>query len=552
MDNKTISSLLTLYGKLRILHGENEFRAKPYLQSGFIFNKLNITFSSLSADEILGLKDLSKSLSSKVVEILATGTFSDLEQIQGKTPEGIIDMLQIRGLGPSKVRELWKQLGIESPGELLYACMENRLLELKGFGKKTQDTIIQELEFSLKNKNKWRYASVEPLALELLERLTAIYGVERVALAGEFRRQNPVIHQLELVGVVTDRESFRDVLTHMGFDLHQHSDREWKLLDAGRGLQILFHLTTSSHFHSQWLLRSADPEHIASLGPISEEVVSEQQAYQMAGVPYHIPAMRDVAHQKYRPEQRQEVLDMWDIKGAIHNHSVWSDGQHTIREMAAYCIMRGWEYLVICDHSVSATYANGLNEERLYQQWEEIQQINKELFPFKVFKGIESDILSDGSLDYPPSILSQLDVVVASVHSHLRMDEQKANTRLIRAIENPYTTILGHPTGRLLLSRKGYPIDIHSILDACAANGVSIELNANPHRLDIDWRYLDLAVQKNVWVSINPDAHYDKGLDDMRYGILVAQKAGLSPKHVLNGLSLSAFETYIEQKKNRI
>jgi DNA polymerase (family X) len=239
-----------------------------------------------------------------------------------------------------------------------------------------------------------------------------------------------------------------------------------------------------------------------------------------------------------------------DIRGIIHSHSTWSDGSNSIEEMAAACIKKGLEYLVISDHSKSAFYANGLNEERIIAQQQLIDDLNKKIAPFRIFKSIECDILNDGSLDYGNDVLSSFDLVITSVHSNLKMTEEKAMTRLLKAIENPYTTILGHMTGRLLLSRPGYPVDHVRIIEACKANKVVIELNAHPRRLDMDWRFIRNAVSQGVLISIDPDAHAIDGYDDNRYGVLAAQKGGLSKEQNLSSFSLTDFEKYISKKKN--
>jgi DNA polymerase (family X) len=244
-----------------------------------------------------------------------------------------------------------------------------------------------------------------------------------------------------------------------------------------------------------------------------------------------------------------DVIVPADIKGIIHSHSNWSDGSHTIEEMAKAAVAQGFEYLVISDHSKSAFYANGLSEERIKEQHFYIDELNKKMPLFKIFKSIESDILNDGNLDYSNSILSTFDLVIASIHSNLKMSEEKAMFRLINAIENPYTTILGHLTGRLLLSRKGYPIDHKKIIDACAANNVVIELNAHPSRLDIDWKHIDYALNKNVLISIDPDAHVTDGFNDVRYGVLMAQKAMVTKQNNLSSFSLKEFAEFLNKRK---
>jgi DNA polymerase (family 10) len=242
-----------------------------------------------------------------------------------------------------------------------------------------------------------------------------------------------------------------------------------------------------------------------------------------------------------------ELIVPEEIKGVVHNHSIYSDGLNTVEEMALECMRQGYQYLVMSDHSKSAFYANGLFPDRVYQQQEEIDRLNIKYPDFKIFKSIESDILSDGSLDYDEDVLSSFDIVIASVHSNLKMDEEKATLRLLGAIENPYTRILGHPTGRLLLARKGYPIDHKKIIDACAANGVVIELNASPHRLDMDWSWIPYATEKGVMISINPDAHSIGGIDDIRWGVAAARKGGLTAENCLNSKSLADFERWVNK-----
>jgi len=242
------------------------------------------------------------------------------------------------------------------------------------------------------------------------------------------------------------------------------------------------------------------------------------------------------------------LIEETDIKGVVHTHSTYSDGLNTLKEMAEYTKAQGFEYLVMSDHSKSAFYANGLQPERVLMQMEEIDALNQQLAPFRIFKGIESDILNDGSLDYPEDILSKFEVIIASVHSNLRMDEAKATQRIIKAVENPHTRILGHPTGRLLLSRQGYPLDHQKVIDACAANGVVIELNASPYRLDLDWSWIPYALEKGVMISINPDAHSKQGIHDIHFGVLSARKGALSAEYCLNAKGVNDFVTWIESR----
>ena len=276
----------------------------------------------------------------------------------------------------------------------------------------------------------------------------------------------------------------------------------------------------------------------------------EAAVFRQAGIPVIPPCLRETGDiiRTARQQGIPKLIQASDIRSLIHSHSNWSDGSNTLEEMAAECIKRGWEYMVISDHSQTAFYANGLKEDRIREQHRQIDLLNSQLAPFRIFKSIESDILNDGSLDYPEEVLKTFDLVIASVHSNLGMSEEKANARLIKAIENPYTRILGHMTGRLLLSRNGYPVDHRLIIDACAANKVVIELNAHPRRLDIDWRWIPYALEKEVLLSINPDAHALEGFNDVKYGVLAAQKGGLTVKNNLSSFSLREFESFLQIK----
>ncbi|MBA3972450.1 MAG: DNA polymerase/3'-5' exonuclease PolX, partial [Bacteroidetes bacterium] len=306
-------------------------------------------------------------------------------------------------------------------------------------------------------------------------------------------------------------------------------------------------------FYLRLFETTASVDHLMQLSikPIPANYHSEEEIFASIKMQYIQPELREGRTEVSLAQGNKipELIEMKDLRGILHNHSTYSDGMNTLADMAIYCKELGYEYLGICDHSQSAFYAEGLKPDRVLAQHAEIEELNKKLFPFKIFKGIESDILNDGSLDYSEDILKTFDFIVASVHSNLKMNEEKATTRLIKAIENPYTTILGHPTGRLLLSRAGYPIDHKKVIDACAANGVIIELNAHPYRLDIDWRWIPYCLEKGVKISINPDAHEKSGYHDMYYGTCVARKGMLTKDMCFNSLSLNELERFFSNRK---
>jgi len=559
MENKTIARTLRLLSQLMELHEVNPFKIKSIANAAFKVDKLPFKIADKPYDELEKVDGIGKSIAGKLVELLTTGSMAELQELLDATPPGIVEMLSIKGIGPKKIAIIWHELGIENTGELYYACNENRLVEAKGFGLKTQDEIRKVIEFRMANTGKFLYAQVEASANELLKKLTGLIGESRIEICGEFRRRCEIINELCFVigtgkpaGVINEIQT-AVLLTDISFDEHSISGK------TENGIAVKINLVSETSFYTEVFKYTGDEEHVeAILSRISDTgfiAQSEQEIYDKSGLQYMEPELREGASfiEKAADKQLPKLIAYTDLKGTLHNHSSWSDGIVALENIALY--LRDelkLEYLGICDHSKSAFYANGLSIERVLQQHEEIDHLNKKITGFHIFKGIESDILNDGSLDYPDEILKRFDFIVASVHSNLKMIEEKATERLIKAIENPYTTILGHPTGRLLLSRKGYDIDYKKVIDACADNGVVIEINANPLRLDLDWRWHRYALDKGVVLSINPDAHRNEGYHDMHYGTLVARKGGLTAEKCLNARSLDEIKTIFAARKSNI
>ena len=548
MDNSAISDVFSLLAKLMDIHGENGFRAKSYANTAFTIDKLPAQLSETPKEKWAGIKGIGDSSAKKIEEILTTGSLLQLQLLIDKTPPGILEMMRLRGIGPKKINTIWKEMEIESLGELLYACQENRLKLYKGFGDKTQQSIMEIIEFYFSNRGHYLYGALIPFANEIENLLNGIFGKERVAVSGKFRRQIEVIEQLEFV----INENVQNVLTNLSLlkDFTFSSEDNEKLTFTYQNkLSIQIHCVTEDDYIFHVVRTSASDEFFEALksaGATQKKYSSEEDLFTQINLPY-IPSARREKTSILNKKQISEQLSPAQIKGVIHSHSTWSDGSNTIEEMANACIEKGYEYLVLSDHSKSAFYASGLFEEKIIAQHAQIDELNTRLAPFKIFKSIESDILNDGSLDYSEDVLKTFDLVIASVHTNLKMTEEKANQRLVKAIENPYTTILGHPTGRLLLARKGYPINYEMIIDACIANNVAIEINANPLRLDMDWRFVDEALEKGAVFSIDPDAHSTAGIDDIFYGVFSAQKTLLSTATNLSSFSLQQFENYIKQ-----
>jgi len=540
------------------LHNENPFKIRSVANAAFKIDKLPYPINTKSLAEMEQVDGLGKSMASKINELVHTNSIQELADLINQTPSGIIEMMQIKGIGPKKILVIWKDLGIETVGELYYACNENRLIEAKGFGLKTQEEIKKKIEFSMASNGRFLYAKVENLAEELLYLTKKELNTEHIYITGQFRRKCEIIDSLDFLIIGQASEEIKECLILNGIENVELSGQEIKC-NTESGLTIYFSFCNAEELGKELFLKTGSEEHIKSilsiLGGADLNNKTEKEIYEFAGLSFIEPELREGNNEieLAKSNKLPDLIEYADLKGSLHNHSTWSDGIHTLEEMASYCRNElNLEYFGICDHSKSAFYANGLNELRVAAQHREIDELNIKLAPFKIFKGIESDILYDGSLDYSNEVLSTFDFVVASIHSILKMTEEKATERLIKAIENPYTTILGHPTGRLLLSRSGYPIDHKRVIDACAANKVIIEINANPLRLDLDWRWHQYAISKGVLLSINPDAHRVEGNLDMKYGTLIARKGGLSSLNCLNAMNLEQISRVFEQQKTKL
>jgi len=557
MENYQIADLLKDIARLMELHGENSFKIKSYQNAAFKLDRLTTPIHGLSKEELENVDGIGKSLSAKLATYFTTGEIEEYQKLLSDTPEGVLDIMHVKGIGPKKTSIIWKEMGIESLGELLYACNENRLIEVKGFGAKTQQQIKEAVQYKLASKGYFHFATSEQLAETTFQKIKNLQGLSW-NYCSDFRRKCEILQRIEIIIKNSFADEFKNLLL-ANKELSLLNSEEKKLeYNSSIGLPINITIVSDDHFIYETWKQTGNEKHLAFCLENKSNInitacLSEEEIYQTLSLPYYIPEIREgLLEAKYATEKAiPSFIEYTDLKGCLHNHSTYSDGIHSLKEMANAARDLGLTYFGICDHSKSAGYANGLSIERVQQQHEEIDLLNKEYSSFKIFKGIESDILSDGSLDYPDEILSTFDFIVASVHSGLKMDEDKATTRLIKAIENPYTTILGHPTGRLLLARKGYPIDHKKVIDACAQNNVVIELNAHPYRLDIDWRWIDYCMEKNVMISINPDAHETAGLLDMHYGVCAARKGGLTKASTFNAFTLEEINNWFQKKKSQ-
>lgn len=540
MTNKEIAKHLDFIANLLELHDENPFKIRSYQNSYNTIRQQYEEIANLNFEQLIQIKGIGKSIATDILELLNSGEIKILKELLTKTPEGLIDLLKVKGLGPKKIRALWQDLSITSLGELEYAIRENRLTLIKGFGFKIQDNILNQIEFLNASKGKILYFKAKYIADDLIEKLSSNFPDNKFSITGELRRQMPVI---EKIGIISD----------IGFGrLKSFEDPEFRYENEVfyyKNTIIDFYYSETDDFCEN-LFMTTGPDNFTKYF-IFNKNTTEEDIFSSNFHSYIPPNFRDIdmLPKDIKNFDINNYISLRDIKGILHNHSIWSDGSDKLMDMALYYKELGYDYMLISDHSKSAFYANGVKEQDVIRYIEEVRKTSEYLSDFNVFAGIESDILGDGSLDYSDETLKMFDVIIASVHSGLNMDKDKATDRLVRAIENPFTRILGHMTGRILLAREGYPLDNDKIFDACAANDVAIELNCNPQRMDIDWTLISKAQDKGINFCINPDAHSKFEVRYIDYGVIAAQKGGMLKANCINAKTTAEFVKWISEGK---
>ena len=565
MKNKDIIKLLSSTISFMELHGENEFKIKSYSNAVYNLERQSKKLNDLNLEQIAGLPGVGKSIANTIDEIKRNEQSEKLTELIKATPPGLVKLLKLRGIGAKKLRVLWQQAHITNANELLQAIDQGKLSQLKGFGAKTIQNLRGIALFALEVEGYVYYADAYKWAQQLIAEIVKKLPKAKLSTAGKLRRKWEIINKLEFVlaypapmqvAVALEKiEALEKSPTTSGIFT-------WRGYLKHNGLAVEIHLTSLPKFFNTLFLKTGAQQHIhfskagQTLKQIAEQEpsTSEEAIYNKLGLAYCPPELREGSWELPLAEAHSlpKLVETNDLQGVLHNHSTYSDGENSLEEMAKACINAGYSYLGISDHSKAANfYANGMFEETVKKQHQEIDRLNQQLTPFKIFKGIEADILANGALDYNAETLASFDFVVASIHSGLQMNKEKATNRLLAAIANPYTTMLGHATGRLLLLRQGYPIDHKTIIDACAHYGVIIEINAHPKRLDLDWRWVHYALEQNVLFSINPDAHATDGINDMYYGVCTGRKGGLTADRTFNAWPLSKVENYFSERKNK-
>jgi DNA polymerase (family 10) len=555
MDKKAVAAILEEIALLLELAGENPFKVRAY-ETGA---RAVLTFpGDLAAAQVSGelarVKGIGKSLAGVIGELLTRGDAALYRELKSNTPPGLLELLQVPGLGPKKARVLFHDLQITGVGELEYACQENRLTALPGFGAKTQEKIKAGLASLRRYAGLFRLGDLLPLAEFLVSHWRIVPGIQRLEMAGPVRRGLEVAGTIDLT-IATDQP--QQVLVSLekilDADLRGHGFSQVETI-LPQGVPLLLTLVAPQIFGAAWLAATGNEDHFLSLqhlardhnlhltpqGLWAEGVLQpcreEIDIYRRLGLPLISPELREGLGEIEAGQQNRlpRLVTTEDIQGCFHVHSYYSDGVNSLEELIAGSTQRGWSFLGVSDHSQTAAYAGGLRPPDLDRQKQEVDARRRNHPNFTLFWGVESDILIDGSLDYPDDIIQRFDFVIASIHAQFNLKREAMTERILAALANPFCTMLGHSSGRLLLAREPYEYDVEAILEFAGAHQVIIEINASPYRLDLDWRWLRRAKELGVLISINPDAHSLEGLDDVNYGVTMARKGWLAPEDILN------------------
>jgi len=551
--------------------GENPFKVRSFENAARAIENLPGDIGGMIASgALLEVKGIGKSIFSHVEELHKTGRLGAYEELKAKVPAGLLDILRIPGLGPKKVKALYEKLGVKSIDDLEQAANDNQIAPLDGFGTVTQMKILYGISQVRKFSERHLYHNAMEEARGVFDEVAKAPGVRHSLLAGSLRRRRETIKDIDILVSAAEPAAVMDLFTtlpRVETIVAKGETKSSVVLKSGINADLRVVSEEEFPFAANYFTGSK--EHNTELRARAKKMgyklneyglfegenlipcKDEEEIYRKLGLDYIAPELREAQGEIEAAEKHElpALITDSDIRGIFHVHTNASDGTVTAEEMALGAKALGFEYLGIADHSRSAAYAGGLSIDDVKAQSKEIAALNRKLGGFRIFHGIESDILPDGSLDYPPEVLDLFDFIVISVHQNFRMSEADMTGRIVRAIESPYTTILGHPTGRLLLARDGYPVDVPALIAAASGCNVIIEINSNPHRLDLDWRYHRAAKEMGVKIAISPDSHTVKGMEDFRYGVGVARKGWLTKHDVVNCLGAKEVEALFRSMK---
>ncbi len=539
---------------------ENPFKIRSFEKAARIVREHEEDMGVLvDEDRLKDVPGVGPTLAYVIMYFAKAGTVGLEQELESQLPEGLADLLDLPGLGMKKVKLLWQEYDISNMETLKKACETDALSRVKGFGPKLQVKLLDGIAFRSKHARDYYLDLALFAAQEWMDNLNRLSSVVRVELTGKLRRGDKLIQSVELL-VEADQAKLISELNDQ-YDCDLTASTPLRLTDKST-IPIHLWICSRETFAAEQLIRTggeAYSENISTLfGNDTQSTIqalagekhasTEKTLCESIGIQWIEPELRDVY--THFPEEIMLIEDS-DIKGTFHAHSTWSDGRNSLEELAEAARNLGYQYLGISEHSQAAYYANGLKPDRVKSQWERIDQLNDASSDFHIFKGIEADILSDGSLDYDEELLSGFDFVIASIHSHFHLDPVKQTDRIVRALQSPFTTILGHPTGRMLMARPGYNPDLTTIIDVAAENDKIIEINTTPKRLDLDWQYLKYAKEKGVKISIDPDAHSIAGLNTIPLGVRMARKGGLTANEVLNTIDVEEMTNYLQSRRTK-
>lgn len=547
-----VQGLLEEIGRLMELKGENPFKIRAFEKAATAVAGQADLVSRAQAGTLSEIPGIGKAISEIITDFVLKREAPVLDELRRSLPPGLLELTEVPGLGPKKARQLIAELGVHSLAELEYACRENRLLGLKGFGAKIQKKILDGVSFQQSTRGYQRLGDALPISQRFLQFLEKedFFGSKkpiRICETGALRRRAEILSELDFI--VEEIEGLSSVEIRTAVEKAAASFHESEM--EGSHFKIRFHYASTNVFGFEWAKTTGSFDHWKAVGaPSRVEASTEEDFYSKLGLPWIAPEMRETGEEVRlaREGLLEQVLPSDGVQGIFHTHTVFSDGAATIKEMVLEAKRQGYQYIGISDHSQSAFYAHGLKPEDLLKQEKEIRKLQDEHPEIRIFWGVESDILADGSLDYEAKWLKKFDFVIASIHSRFQMDREAMTSRILRAIHNPYTRFLGHLTGRLLLGRKGYDIDIEKIIAEAAQKDVAIEMNAHPARLDIDWRWGPELRKYGALVSINPDAHDPEGISDTHYGVSMARKALLPRSLIVNARSVKEIEKWLTRE----
>lgn len=563
MENNEVIALLEEIAVLLELSGENPFKARAYENVARRIEGLDEKVADLAKEgrlrEIQGVGD---ALEEKITEFVTTGRLKYHDDLKKKFPDSLFELFRVPGLGPKRIKQLYEDMNIKSLAELGEAARSGKLEALPGFGKKMEEKILQGIEFSKEQEGRHRFDEAYAEAKRLEQLVASAKGTIHVEIAGSLRRRKELIKDIDILASSKNPKALMDRFVkdeHVARVTGHGETKSSVVLKSGIAADLrvvteaelpyaLVYFTGSKEHNVVLRQRAKDRglklnEYGLLKGEKNVPCKTEADIYEKLELPYIPPEMREDLGE-FDAKSIPGLVELDQIIGLYHCHSKYSDGHNTVAEMAKAAKKAGYTYMTMTDHSQSATIANGLKPDRVKKQQAEIDSLNKKLKGFHVLKGIESDIRKGGELDYDDDVLKTFDLVIASVHTGQDMTEAEATKRVVTAIENPHTTILGHPSGRLLLTRKGFPLNYEKVFDACVANRVAVEINANCHRLDLDWRHVHRAKDKGVMLVIGPDAHSVEDIDNMQYGVGIARKGWLEPENLLNCMTLAQFKKW--------